>query len=117
MNKFKAIFLYFDIFVAFLIFGYILYFKVDFYKVVMLILELIVIIELIQMLMVFFTRQRIKIRYMVDAFIIYVIRELMLSLTESHKDFKLMTFYLFLILSFFFFRYLALKITYKEEKD
>ena len=117
MDKLKNIFLYVDILAAFLIFGSVVYFKVNFYTIVMLILELIVIIELIQMLMVFFTRQRIKIRYMVDAFIIYVIRELMLSLTESHKDFKLMTFYLFLILSFFFFRYLALKITYKEEKD
>ena len=67
----KRVFLYLDIFLAILLFGIILYFKINFYKVVLLLLELMVLIELIQMLFVFFKRQRIKIRYMIDASIIY----------------------------------------------
>jgi len=108
---------YGDIVLAFVIFLVIVFFRLDFYKVVALILELIVLIEVIQMLFIFFQKQRIKIRYMIDACIIYVIRELMLSLTEHNKNFKLIALYLFLILVFFFFRFLSLKITYKTEEN
>ena len=114
----KNFFLYFDILVAVLVFIGSLYFKIDFYKIVLMILELMVLIELIQMLFVFFKRQRIKIRYMIDASIIYIIRELLISLTTHPKDIKIITLYTVLIGIFFFFRYLAIKITYnvKEEK-
>ncbi len=113
----KKIFLYADILAACIIFSAVLFLKLNFYNIVLFLLEFMVIIELVQMVMIFFKRQRIKIRYMVDASIIYIIRELMISLTEYHKDFKLITFYLFLIGAFFFFRFLAIKITYKEERE
>jgi uncharacterized membrane protein (DUF373 family) len=85
----------------------------NFYHVLALILELIVIIEVVQMLFVFFKKQRIKIRFMVDAAIIFFIRELLLC-TITHKELKIVVVYVCLIGVFFFFRFLSLKVTYLE---
>jgi len=108
---------YLDIIVAVIIFIFILFFKLNFYKTILLLLELMVLIELIQMLFTFFKRQRIKIRYMIDASIIYIIRELLISLTNHPQELKTVILYTSLIAVFFFFRYLSIKITYKIEKE
>ena len=80
------------------------------------ILELMVIIEVMQMLFVFFKKQRIKIRFKVDASIIFFIRELLIS-TTIHKPLDEILLYVGLIGVFFFFRYLALNVTYCETGD
>ena len=102
---------YFEIIVAFVLFGFIFVFNINFYTLVALILELMVIIEVMQMLFIFFKKQRIKIRFMVDASIIFFIRELLIA-TTMHKPLKNIILYVGLIGMFFFFRYLALNITY-----
>ncbi|WP_459885252.1 phosphate-starvation-inducible PsiE family protein [Caminibacter profundus] len=104
---------YADIILASIIFGFILIMKYDFYKVLSLILEFMVIIEITQMLFVFFKKQRIKIRYMIDASIIFFIRELLIA-TTTNKSFKVIGLYVVLIGVFFFFRYLSLNVTYSE---
>jgi uncharacterized membrane protein (DUF373 family) len=83
---------------------------------VALILELMVIIEVMQMLFIFFKKQRIKIRFMVDASIIFFIRELLIA-TTTHKPLKIVVLYVGLIGVFFFFRYLALNVTYCEVEE
>ncbi|WP_456480721.1 phosphate-starvation-inducible PsiE family protein [Nautilia sp.] len=93
----------------------ILVLKYDFYSILALILELMVIIEVMQMLFIFFKKQRIKIRFMVDASIIFFIRELLIS-TTTHKPLKTMLVYVGLIGIFFFFRYLALNVTYCDNE-
>ena len=107
---------YLEILVALIIFGIVLFFKFDFYDVLALLLELMVIIEVTQMLFIFFKRQRIKIRYMIDASIIFFIRELLIA-TTTHKPIKVVAIYVILIGIFFFFRYLSLKITYEVKGD
>ncbi|EDM23440.1 hypothetical protein FE773_02115 [Caminibacter mediatlanticus TB-2] len=107
---------YLEILIALIIFGIIIFYKFDFYKVLALILELMVIIEVTQMLFIFFRRQRIKIRYMIDASILFFVRELLIS-TTTHKPLKIVIMYVGLIGIFFFFRYLSLKITYEVGKD
>ena len=102
---------YVEIVLAFIVFGFVLIFRLDFYKVLAMILELMVIIEVMQMLFVFFKKQRIKIRFMVDASIIFFIRELLIS-TTIHKPLDEILLYVGLIGVFFFFRYLALNVTY-----
>ena len=47
-----------EVVVGIIIFGLIIYFNFDFYKVVVLMLELMVIIEIVQMLFAFFKRQK-----------------------------------------------------------
>ena len=113
MRTFKE---YAEIFLAFLLFGVIFVFKLDFYYVLALMLELMVIIEVMQMLFVFFKKQRIKIRFMVDASIIFFIRELLIAVT-TRKPEKTLFLYVGLIGVFFFFRYLALNVTYCETED
>jgi len=103
-----------EVIVGIFIFSLIIYFKFDFYQAVVLMLELMVIIEIVQMLFVFFKRQRIKIRYIIDASLIFFIRELLIAVTTKSSTNKILL-YVGLIGVFFFFRYLSLKITYKVE--
>ena len=103
-----------EVIVGIFIFGLIIYFDFDFYKAVVLMLELMVIIEIVQMLLVFFKRERIKIRYIIDASLIFFIRELLILVTKKASTNKILL-YVGLIGTFFFFRYLSLKITYKVE--
>jgi uncharacterized membrane protein (DUF373 family) len=110
MNTLKE---YAEIYTAIALFAVIMIMKLDFYAVLAMVLELMVIIEVIQMLFVFFKKQRIKIRYMVDASIIFFIRELLIS-TTTHKPLKVTVLYVALIGVFFFFRYLSLRVTYCE---
>jgi uncharacterized membrane protein (DUF373 family) len=105
-----------EIIIASILFSFLLIFHYDFYYLVSLILEYIVLIEVVQMLFVFFKRQRIKLRYMIDAAIIFFIREIFILVT-NHKDKNEIFLYVGLIGVFFFFRYLAINITYKAEKE
>jgi uncharacterized membrane protein (DUF373 family) len=107
---------YFEIIIAFILFCLIFVFNINFYTLVALILELMVIIEVMQMLFIFFKKQRIKIRFMVDASIIFFIRELLIA-TTTHKPLKIVVLYVGLIGVFFFFRYLALNVTYCEVEE
>jgi uncharacterized membrane protein (DUF373 family) len=106
---------YLEIVFAIVLFLLILVFDYDFYTVLALVLELMVIIEVMQMLFVFFKKQRIKIRFMVDASIIFFIRELLIA-TTTHKSLKIIFMYVGLIGVFFFFRYLALNVTYCDNE-
>ncbi len=107
---------YAEIIIASLLFLFVLIFHYDFYHLIVLILEYIVIIEVVQMLFVFFKRQRIKIRYMVDAGIIFFIREIFIAVVD-HKNEKTVLLLLILVGVFFFFRFLAIHVTYKAEKE
>jgi uncharacterized membrane protein (DUF373 family) len=75
---------YVEIITASILFLFLVIFHYDFYYLVSLILEYIVLIEVVQMLFVFFKRQRIKLRYMIDAAIIFFIREIFILVT-NHK--------------------------------
>ena len=103
-----------EVIIGIFIFSLIIYFKFDFYKAVVLMLELMVIIEIVQMIFVFFKKERIKIRYIIDASLIFFIRELLIAVTNKSPTNKIIL-YVGLIGVFFFFRYLSLKITYKVE--
>lgn len=107
---------YVEIITASILFLFLVIFHYDFYYLVSLILEYIVLIEVVQMLFVFFKRQRIKLRYMIDAAIIFFIREIFILVT-NHKEKNEIFLFVVLIGIFFFFRYLAINITYKAEKE
>jgi uncharacterized membrane protein (DUF373 family) len=83
---------YVEIITASILFLFLVIFHYDFYYLVSLILEYIVLIEVVQMLFIFFKRQRIKLRYMIDAAIIFFIREIFILVT-NHKE-KMKFFYL-----------------------
>ncbi|WP_187648217.1 phosphate-starvation-inducible PsiE family protein [Nitrosophilus labii] len=109
MKKLKD---YFEVLVASFIFAAILITKSDFYNTVIVLLEFIVIIEVIQMIFIFFKKQRVKIRYMVDTSIIYSIRELLIAFIHQNIDHIRVTVLLSIIFALFLLRYLSIKITY-----
>jgi uncharacterized membrane protein (DUF373 family) len=114
MKKLYEIRKYIDLVVAVSIFAVLLIVGGDFTKTIIILLELIVIIEVTQMIFQFFKKNRIKIRYMVDAAIIYAIRELMIAITHQHIDTTKISLLIFILFSLFFMRYLSIKITYSS---
>ena len=103
-----------DITVALVIFITLIIIKGNFTVAIIMLLELIVIIEVVQMIFQFFKKHRIKIRYMVDAAIIYAIRELMICMTHDHIDVTKTTVVISTLFALFFMRYLSIKITYNS---
>jgi uncharacterized membrane protein (DUF373 family) len=74
-----------------------------FYKAVILLLEFIVVIEVIKMLAEFIEKRRLRLRYILDIFIIFLIRDVMILTTLPQKSYEDILFLLFVILCFFSF--------------
>jgi uncharacterized membrane protein (DUF373 family) len=104
-----------DLVVASMIFITLIITGADFTKTIILLLELIVIIEVTQMIFLFFKKHRIKLRYMIDTAIIYILRELMISITHEHVDILKVSTVIASLFALFFMRYLAITITYSSK--
>jgi len=78
-----------------------------FYKAIILMLEFIVIIEVVKMIAEFIEKKRLRLRYVVDVFIIFLIRDVIILTTDHKKDYEEILFLLFVIFIFFLFRILA----------
>lgn len=105
-----------EIIVALTIFTIMVLFHLDFYNIVILLLELIVLIEVAKMIFDFFEKRRIRLRYVLDGFIIFIIRDVVILLTNKEKRYDDILFMLFVIFILFVFRIMALKIGPSEEK-
>ncbi len=57
-------------------------------------------------------RGALKIRYMIDASMIYSLRELLISITNQNIDYLRLIAILGVIFVLFIFRYMSIKITY-----
>lgn len=102
------------IFVVILVAGH------DFYRAIILMLEFIVIMEVVKMISDFIKKEMLRLRYVIDIFIIFLIREVIILSINKSKDYVDITFLLFVIFVFFIFRILAVKyspISKKKEKD
>jgi len=113
----EKLYQYIDITIALIIFITLIIIGGNFTVAIIMLLELIVIIEVVQMIFQFFKKHRIKIRYMVDAAIIYAIRELMICMTHEHLDVTKTTIVISTLFALFFMRYLSIKITYNSSPD
>jgi uncharacterized membrane protein (DUF373 family) len=80
-----------------------------FYKAIILLLELIVVIEVIKMISDFVEKRKLRLRFVIDIFIIFLIRDVIILSTEKNKDYFDILFLLFVIFVFFIFRILTLK--------
>jgi uncharacterized membrane protein (DUF373 family) len=80
-----------------------------FYKAIILLLELIVVIEVIKMISDFVEKRKLRLRFVIDIFIIFLIRDVIILSTEKNKDYFDILFLLFVIFVFFIFRILSLK--------
>jgi uncharacterized membrane protein (DUF373 family) len=82
-----------------------------FYKAIILMLEFIVIIEVVKMIAEFIEKKRLRLRYVIDVFIIFLIRDVIILTTNPDKEHKEILFLLLVIFVFFLFRILAVQFS------
>ena len=94
--------------VAIIIFVGVLSSKIAFYKAVILLLEFIVILEVVKMVADFIESQKVRLRFIIDMFIIFLIRDVVILTSYPEKKYEDILFLLLVIFIFFIFRVLAL---------
>lgn len=100
---------YFEVVVAAVVFIIILVTKTPFSSAIILMLEFIVVMEVVKMIYDFIQKKKIRLRFVVDIFIIFLIRDVIILSTNQNRDYFDITFLLFVISVFFIFRILAIK--------
>ena len=108
MNFIKT---HYELLVSTLLFGIILITKIPFYQAIILLLEFIVIIEVVKMVTEFIEKKRLQLRYVIDVFIIFLTRDVIILTTHPHKEYQEILFLLLVILIFFLFRILAVQFS------
>ena len=83
--------------------------NMDFYKAIILLLEFIVILEVVKMISDFIEKNKLSLRFIIDIFIIFLIRDIIILVTQPNVDYYKIVFIIFIIFTFFVFRYLAVK--------
>ena len=112
INKIKDYFSNnFEVLAAMIIFAGILIAGIEFYKAIILMLEFIVIMEVVKMISDFIKKETLRLRFVVDIFIIFLIRDVIILTTNKNRDYFDITFLLFVIFIFFIFRILAIKFS------
>lgn len=102
---------------ALLIFLIILGSKLEFQASIVLMLEFIVIMEVMKMISDFIKKAKLRLRFVIDIFIIFLIRDVVILTSHTNKDYFAILFLLFVILIFFIFRILAIKYSPGKEKN
>ena len=74
-------------------------------------LEFIVIMEVVKMVSDFIKKETLRLRYVIDIFIIFLIRDVIILTTNKNRDYFDISFLLFVIFVFFIFRILAIKFS------
>lgn len=101
----------FEVLAAAIIFVGILVTGLDFYKAIILMLEFIVIMEVVKMISDFIKKQKLRLRFVLDIFIIFLIRDVIILSANANKDYVDISFLLIVIFVFFIFRILAIKFS------
>ncbi len=92
--------------------------SLKFQTIIIVMLEFIVIMEVVKMISDFIKQEKLKLIFVIDIFIIFLIREVIIHSSLNVKDYKDYigtAFLLSIILVFFIFRILAIKIQPKDE--
>ena len=117
INKIKNYFgTNFEVLGATVIFVGVLVSGKEFYKAIILMLEFIVIMEVVKMISDFIKKETLRLRFVIDIFIIFLIREVIILSANKNRDYIDIIFLLFVIFVFFLFRILALKYSPNEGK-
>ena len=101
----------FEVLIATVIFITVVIAGNDFYRAIILMLEFIVIMEVVKMISDFIRKERLRLRYVLDIFIIFLIREVIILSANKSKDYFDIVFLLFVIFIFFIFRIMAIKFS------
>lgn len=101
----------FEVLAAVIIFIAIFVIGLDFYKAIILMLEFIVVMEVVKMISDFIKKEKLRLRFVIDIFIIFLIRDVIILSTNVNKDYFDISFLLIVIFVFFIFRILAIKFS------
>lgn len=101
----------YEFLIASIIFIFILAIKLEFYKAIILMLEFIVVMEVVKMISDFIKKEKLRLRFVIDIFIIFLIRDVIILSTNVKKDYFDIIFLLLVIFIFFIFRILAIKFS------
>lgn len=99
---------YYAVVIATVIFLAIFIAKVPFYMAVTLMLEFVVMIEVVRMIVDFIEKKRVQLRFVIDIFIIFLTRDVIIHVTQPTINEDRILFLLLVIFIFFIFRLLAL---------
>jgi uncharacterized membrane protein (DUF373 family) len=99
----------YEVLIATTVFFVILIAGHDFYRAIILMLEFIVVMEVVKMISDFIKRETLRLRFVIDIFIIFLIREVIILSANKNRDYVDIVFLLFVIFVFFLFRILAIK--------
>jgi uncharacterized membrane protein (DUF373 family) len=99
----------YEVSIAALIFTVIVSINLEFYKAIILMLEFIVIMEVVKMVSDFIKKEKLRLRFVVDIFIIFLIRDVIILASNPNKDYFDIGFLLCVIFVFFIFRILSIK--------
>lgn len=99
----------YELFIATLLFSLIIIGDFPFYKAIILMLEFIVIMEVVKMVAEFIDKKSLRLRYVLDVFIIFLIRDVVILTSLPLKPYQDILFLLLVILIFFIFRVLAVQ--------
>lgn len=109
----------YELLIASVFFILILVTHYPFHKAIILMLEFIVVVEVVKMIAEFIEKKRLRLRYILDVFIIFLIRDVVILTTHIKKPYEDILFLLFIIFVFFIFRILAVQYsptTFKKSK-
>ena len=99
----------YELIIATILFSLIIIGGYPFYKAIILMLEFIVIMEVVKMVAEFVEKKSLRLRYVLDVFIIFLIRDVIILTSLPQKPYEDILFVLLVILIFFIFRVLAVQ--------
>lgn len=101
----------YEVLIAVIIFTAVILSGLKFYKAIILMLEFIVIMEVVKMISDFIKKEKLRLRFVIDIFIIFLIRDVIIQASDKNKDYIEILFLLIVIFVFFIFRILAIKFS------
>jgi uncharacterized membrane protein (DUF373 family) len=99
----------YEVLAAAVIFTIIIIAGFQFQKTIILMLEFIVVMEVVKMVSDFIKKEKLRLRFVIDIFIIFLIRDVIINASHTKKDYFTILFLLFVIFIFFIFRILSIK--------
>jgi len=101
----------FELLIAAVVFVSVLVLQLEFQKTIVLMLEFVVIMEVMKMISDFIKKEKLRLRFIIDIFIIFLIRDVIIQSSQTKKDYDNILFLLFVIFIFFMFRILSIKFS------
>jgi len=101
----------FELLIASVVFVSVLVLQLEFQKTIVLMLEFVVIMEVMKMISDFIKKEKLRLRFIIDIFIIFLIRDVIIQSSQTEKDYDNILFLLFVIFIFFIFRILSIKFS------